>query len=94
MSQIQKQKAEHEAEQARLKAEEEAKKAVAEVVPTESKSQATPEDFMNPQEEAKPAKEWVAFQALMTTEDALALRDFFNSRNIEFKAVQEKEQKA
>lgn len=87
MSQIQKQKAEHEAEQARLKAEEEAKKAVAEVAPTESQSQATPEDFMNPPEETTPVKEWVAFQALMSTEDALALRDFFNSRNIEFKAV-------
>lgn len=87
MSQIQKQKAEHEAEQARLKAEEEAKKAVAEVAPTESQSQATPEDFMNPPEDTTPVKEWIAFQALMTTEDALALRDFFNSRNIEFKAV-------
>ena len=87
MSQIQKQKAEHEAEQARLKAEEEAKKAVVEVAPTESQSQATPEDFMNPPEDTTPVKEWIAFQALMSTEDALALRDFFNSRNIEFKAV-------
>lgn len=34
-----------------------------------------------------PAKQWVRFQALMTTEDALALRDFFNSRNIEFKPL-------
>lgn len=32
-------------------------------------------------------KEWVSFSALLSTEDALALRDFFNSRNIEFKAI-------
>lgn len=87
MAQVQKQKAEHEAEQARLKAEEEARKAAAEVTPTEPQPQATPENFMNPPEEATPVKEWVAFQALMNTEDAIALRDFFNSRNIEFKAV-------
>lgn len=34
-----------------------------------------------------PTKQWVAFQALLSTEDALALKEFFNSRNIEFKAV-------
>ena len=32
-------------------------------------------------------KEWISFKALLSTEDALALRDFFNSRNIEFKAI-------
>lgn len=32
-------------------------------------------------------KQWVSFSALLSTEDALALKDFFNSRNIEFKAV-------
>lgn len=36
---------------------------------------------------AAPAKQWVAFQALLSTEDALALKEFFNSRNIEFRAV-------
>ena len=34
-----------------------------------------------------PTKQWVAFQALLSTEDALALKEFFNSRHIEFKAV-------
>ena len=34
-----------------------------------------------------PEKQWVSFAALLSTEDALALRDFFSSRNIEFKAV-------
>ncbi len=36
---------------------------------------------------AAPAKQWVVFQALLSTEDALALKEFFNSRNIEFRAV-------
>ena len=34
-----------------------------------------------------PKKQWISFSALLSTEDALALKDFFNSRNIEFKAV-------
>lgn len=41
------------------------------------------ENAVNP----APAKQWIAFQALMTTEDALALKAFFESRNIEFKPV-------
>lgn len=32
-------------------------------------------------------KEWISFKALLSTEDALALRDFFNSKKIEFKAI-------
>lgn len=32
-------------------------------------------------------KEWISFKALLSTEDAHALRDFFNSRKIEFKAI-------
>lgn len=32
-------------------------------------------------------KQWVKFQALLSTDDALALKEFFNSRNIEFMAV-------
>lgn len=77
MAEIQKQKA----EAARLKAEADAKK--------EEQVVAAVEGFMNPPEEKveAPAKQWVAFQALLSTEDALALKDFFNSRNIEFKAV-------
>ena len=34
-----------------------------------------------------PAKQWISFSALLSTEDALALKDFFNSRQIDFKAV-------
>jgi membrane protein involved in colicin uptake len=32
-------------------------------------------------------KEWISFKALLSREDALALRDFFNSKKIEFKAI-------
>ena len=39
-------------------------------------------DVMNDTE----PKQWVAFSALLSTEDAFALKEFFNSRNIEFKA--------
>ena len=37
--------------------------------------------------EAQTEKQWVSFSALLSTEDALALKDFFNSRNIEFKSI-------
>lgn len=32
-------------------------------------------------------KQWISFKALLTTEDALALRNFFESRNIEFQPI-------
>ena len=32
-------------------------------------------------------KEWISFKALLSTEDAHALKNFFNSRKIEFKAI-------
>lgn len=32
-------------------------------------------------------KQWISFSALLSTQDALALKDFFNSRNIQFKAI-------
>ena len=48
------------------------------------------EECMNPpveekQEEVK--RQWVAFKANLTTEDAKALKAFFDSRNIEFKPI-------
>lgn len=98
MTQIQRQKAQYEAEQARRKAEEEAKKA-AEQVPL---GVVTAEEIAQSKQEyidaasangvhvmEAPAKQWVGFKALLSTEDALALRDFFKSRNILFKAVGE-----
>lgn len=76
MSEMAKAKAEHEAEMARLAAE------------AESKTQAPAfEECMNPPEKEAPAKQWISFSALLSTEDALALKDFFNSRQIQFKAV-------
>lgn len=96
MAEIAKRKAEREAELARIKAEEEAKKAAEaeaqQVAFTDAKSfdenviKPAQEGFINPPEEAS-AKQWVKFQALLSTKDALALKAFFNDRNIEFKAV-------
>lgn len=80
LSEIQKRKAEHEAEQARLKAEAELKKAEPQPKPAQ-------EGFMHPPVEEAPAKQWVSFSALLSTEDAMALKAFFESRQIEFKAI-------
>lgn len=83
MSDMQKAKAE-----ARAKAEEEAKRQA------EAEKQ---EEFIPPVVDAEfekkafapetPAKQWISFKALLTTEDALALRSFFNERGIEFHAI-------
>ena len=67
---------------AKAKAEAEAKKQE-EAIPGQMKL----EDVMNPPVTEAPAKQWISFSALLSTEDALALRDFFNSRQIQFKAV-------
>lgn len=104
MAQIQKQKAEYEAEQARRKAEEEAHK-----LHEEAKEAAMSQPVITGLDggtyvqdadkqgwtkhdvpvSAATAKQWVGFKVLLSTEDALALRDFFKSRNIQFKAVEE-----
>lgn len=97
LAEIQRKKAEYEAEQEKLKAEKEAKKAAEfqkkeEDLPgqigfTDAKSF---EECMNPPETDMGKcveRQWVAFAANLTTEDALALKAFFNSRNIEFKAI-------
>lgn len=88
MSEIARAKAEREAAMRKIEEEQKAKAqaAEAEQIPGQvgfSDSQS----FDAIAEEAKPARQWVKFQAYMTTADALALKDFFNSRNIEFKAV-------
>lgn len=84
LSRLAKQKAEYEAEQERLRAEEE-KKAVQPAVPDVDADPVPKVEKVTP--DPIPTKQWVAFQALLSTEDALALKEFFNSRNIEFKAV-------
>lgn len=104
MAQIQRQKAEYEAEQARRKAEEEAHKlheeakeaAMSHPVITDLDGGTYVQDAdkqgwtkHDVPASAATAKQWVGFKVLLSTEDALALRDFFKSRNIQFKAVEE-----
>lgn len=85
MSQIAKAKAEREAEQARLKAEAEAK--AAEPKTDEVGSNNTEIQENEPVKTTSGIKQWIKFQAFMTVEEALALKQFFKDRNIEFKAV-------
>ena len=82
MSQIQKAKAEAEAKKAEYEATQAAKLA-------EQVAEVEIENAMNPQEAeiVEPAKQWISFSALLSVEDATALKEFFNSRNIEFKAI-------
>ena len=95
MAQVQKQKAEYEATQARKREEEAARKAAEEArkQQAEQAAAAAGETAFNnapdvsAQVPAEPAKQWVSFQALLSTEDALALKAFFEERNIEFKPV-------
>lgn len=65
-------------EQERLKAEQET-------------PQTKPEEHMTPPvEEQKQVKEdaqWISFEAYLTVPQALELKEFFNSRNIDFKAI-------
>ena len=81
MSDIAKQKAETEA---RKKQEEERRAKEAEekpvIIPEPVPEQQEPE-------RTEPQKMEVRFAALLTTEDALALKEFFQSRNIEFRAI-------
>lgn len=94
MTQIAKAKAEREAEIERKKAEEEAKRkfeeeqnanAGSEVSAVEVASGIPYEAFEDNQK--APERLWIAFQAYMTVDDAIALKQFFNDKNIEFKSI-------
>lgn len=101
MSQIAKAKAEREAELERQRiereerarrAEEEARKIAEQEVKQEYQTPdivevEEPEQVIESTDNSVNEKTWVSFSALLTTEDAYALKDFFNSRNIEFKAI-------
>ena len=99
LEEIAKAKAEHEAEQARLKAEAEARKAEEEAkkaAESEMANQTTPpveepKEFISPVVDNSPFEEvnptWVKFQALMTVEQAKELKQFFDDREIEFKPL-------
>lgn len=98
MAQIQRQKAEYEAEQARLRAEEEAHKAQEEHKAKQAGNSLLPGQICFTDEKSFekciPAKEErmkVSFRAYLTVEDALALKTFFNSRNIEFEEIKDNE---
>ena len=69
---------------AKAKAEAEAKKA-AEQVPVEATVPVAEDAAKAPVQDV--SKQWIKFQALMSIEDAVALKAFFNGRNIEFKAI-------
>lgn len=94
MSEIAKAKAEREAaEKARAEEQErlEAEKKVAEMEPVK---EAFPRDAMNPPVEEVPETPtipplpmWVGFKALLTTEQAMELKKFFDDRNIQFKSI-------
>ena len=86
MSDIAKQKAEVEA---RKKAEEERRAKEAEDKKMHETPVIIPESVPEQQEpeRTEPQKMEVRFAALLTTEDALALKEFFQSRNIEFRAI-------
>ena len=92
LSEIQKRKAEAERIAAERKAAEEQKKA------EEQQEEQLPgqigfadtksfEECIHPPVEEAPAKQWVSFKALLTVDDAQALKGFFESRNIEFEAI-------
>lgn len=81
MTQIAKAKAEREEAMRKIAEEqrkaEEAKKAELEAAATQEQTPG----------QVEPERMWVSFSALLTTEDALALKNFFESRDIEFKAI-------
>lgn len=83
LSEIQKRKTEHEAEQERLKAEARPISPIGQAIASIERQAF--ERCINPPVEEKLDRMWVSFKAYMTTEDALALKDFFESRQIEFK---------
>lgn len=82
MSDIAKQKAETEA---RKEAEEKKVYEKTAIISESVPEQQQPEHTVTEPEE--PEKMEVRFAALLTTEDALALKEFFQSRNIEFRAI-------
>ena len=92
LAEIARKKAEYEATQAaRLAeqmAEEQAAKEeaarMAEIQPAKAEETIPVEEIL-PQIE--PVRSWIAFEANLNIDEALELREFFNSRNIEFRAV-------
>lgn len=90
LSEIQKRKAEQErirAEQEKARQEELAK-AAEEKKQEESIPPVADEGiFQNVESTPEPVKQWVSFSALLDTEEARALAEFFKGRNIKFKRI-------
>lgn len=78
MSEVAKARAEHEA---KIKAQEEERKK------TEVMNPPVEEVAVSKMENEEPVKQWMSFSAYLSVEDAKALKQFFNDRNIEFKAI-------
>ena len=81
MSQIQKQKLEHEAELARQKEAAQAAPQATEPIPV------IEDDVAPLQEQKGDERQWISFKAFLTASDAAALKVFFKTRNIEFKPI-------
>lgn len=83
LADIAKRKAEHEAELARQQAE----RKVVEQSADQKRDAEAPQQSDVVQVDQKQDKQWIRFAALLSTEDAIALKAFFTSHNIEFKAI-------
>ena len=93
MSEMQKRKAEYEAkrkaEEERKRQETEARKQAAlEENRQEADCMLRQEEYIDiPEKTQQQDKQWISFKALLSIDEALALRDFFESRNIQFEAI-------
>ncbi len=84
LEEMQKRKAEAVAKE---KAEAEAKaRAEVKAVSVEADKTETTE-FTSVKTPIEPTKQWISFSALLSTQDAIALKQFFDERNIEFKKI-------
>ena len=92
LAEIARKKAEYEATQAaRLAEQMAAEQAAREEAARMAEIQPVKEEETIPVEEIlpqiEPVRSWIAFEANLNIDEALELREFFNSRNIEFRAV-------
>lgn len=90
LSDIQKRKQAHETEQARMKAEDESMKQEETITVNVKVTAQTPEGNEVPFATIPvevPSKQWISFKALLSVDDAKALKEFFDSRNIQFEAL-------
>ena len=87
LSQMAKKKAEYEAAQEKRELDKTADAITKEELEESRKEymEAASVDGIRPK--AEPVRQWVTFQALLSTDEALALRDFFIQNHIEFKAI-------